>query len=133
MVEVRSKIKLQPVEKADPPAYPTLDELPAEKALEGNLPQRWQKARGLAGALALFLAANATGCGTAADNAGGSQGGADEQINCPTAAEFIEARQWVKGIYEDHPRPLILGEIAVPLPVKEDEATSIIKEHQHHQ
>ena len=57
-------MQIKPVPQLEAPAYPTQDELLADrKATEDCLPRRWRKTKGLAGALSLLVAANMTGCG----------------------------------------------------------------------
>jgi hypothetical protein len=100
-------LELRPVAQLKTPAYPTQDELPvAEITLEETLPLRWQKAKGLAGALALFLAANFSGCGPQAGNQNSQPpSSSPAQVTSPSAdsspsPEFVQANEWVKTIFE---------------------------------
>jgi hypothetical protein len=123
-------MEIQPLPNNRQPMYPTEEELSADqKLLEQNLPHRWQRAKGLAGTLALFLAANMTGCGSTIENAGDQHGGTTTTPSHPARStrEFILARHWVKSIYADHTRVYPVGDVVIPLPVTEDDASSIIK------
>jgi hypothetical protein len=115
-------MEIEPVSKVELPAYPTRDELPAEKvALGETLPSRWRKARGLVGALAMFMAANMTGCGSDSNRPGGNSSAidADGRIESPV----VEADGWIRSIFRK-PQPVMLGCVAIrpPVVLQEDAA-----------
>ncbi len=81
-----------------PPAYPTRDNLPAEKAPDASLLHLWQKAEGVAGELAAALARI---CGCGGCDAGHS-------VTPPpglTASDPLveQAAEWVASICRDPP------------------------------
>jgi hypothetical protein len=58
-------MEIKPVENAAPPAYPAADGAETRMLLATHVPDRWRKAKRLAGALAVAMAANLSdGCGS---------------------------------------------------------------------
>ena len=134
-------MEIKPVEKIDPPAYPTGTEFAEAKGLlSAHLPRRWHKAKGLAGAVAVVLAANLSGgCGSDAGN-NGEQTPSTLQDPCvssriippPSTSLLDDARDWVQSIFcqpqVQSGRSFIMGDFAVPLPrIKEDEIQGVIQ------
>jgi hypothetical protein len=123
-------MEIKPVPQIEAPAYPTQDELRADKRMLQNcLPRRWRKTKGLAGALSLLVAANMTGCGdssTARPDRSGPPFPVDpvrqaqEELFQPS---FVaEASYWTRSIFEE--RQAMLGCIAMmpPAVIQEDAA-----------
>ena len=121
-------MEIKPVPQIEAPAYPTRDELLADKKiLQECVPSRWRKTRGLAGAVALCLAANLSGCGgepretakvaekppvkseeEASDPFSPSAESAESAESTDTVAPPIvedplieKASAWIQSIYED--------------------------------
>ena len=128
-------MEIQPVPQIEAPAYPTRDELLADKqTLQDCLPCRWRKTRGLAGALALFLAANAAGCGGGANGRPGesavvARDDSDAQPGESPAIEeddsdtlVVEADYWIRSIFQK--RYVMMGCVALmpPAVLQEDAA-----------
>jgi len=115
-------MEIKPVGQVESPAYPTRDELLGdEKTLQDCLPRRWRKAKGLAGALALLLAANVTGCGDGADN---RPAAAPEDRDNPVV---VESSYWIRSIFRG--RQVMLGCIAMmpPAVLQEDAAKHAVE------
>ena len=98
-------MELKPVENIDPPTYPTCEELVDAKAvLSAHLPRRWRKAKGLAGAIAVVLAANCSGgCGSDGQFSS-SQADVDVPQSAYVPAEpsdpmLEQAGDWVRSIF----------------------------------
>jgi hypothetical protein len=113
-------MEIKPVVQIRPPAYPTQDELLADKkTLQECLPCRWRKAKGLAGALTLLLAANLTGCGDATSGQPGRSAAAARNNPDPL---IVEAGYWIRSIFRG--RQVMLGCVAMmpPAVLQEDAA-----------
>jgi hypothetical protein len=116
---------IRPVSRIAAPAYPTREELPAERvALGETLPVRWRKARGLVSALTLFMAANMTGCGGESGRPAGNSIRIDTTGRILSSDDTVaEADGWIRSIFRK-PQPVMLGCIAVmpPAVLQEDAA-----------
>jgi len=100
---------IKPVSQIEAPAYPTRDELLADRrALHDCLPSRWRKTKGLAGALSLFLAANCSG-GCGFDAGGGVPRKADttQESSDPFADEGDAGHVVSDSAEENDPGPLV--------------------------
>jgi hypothetical protein len=111
-----------PVSKIKTPSYPKADQADAETLLSQYVPGRWSKAKGLAGAVAVAMAANfAGGCGS---NAGGSSQPPHPSglLNGPTPS-FAEASDWVRSIYgKPQPQAVLMGDVVIPEPTVSEES-----------
>jgi hypothetical protein len=136
-------MELEPVEKIDPPKYPADAELADAKAmLCANIPRRWRKAKGLAGAAAVFLAANLSGgCGKEAGNANVPKpyvpnitiGLTAVEPSQPDPIFFAEASEWVGSIFADKNKmpAVLMGEVLIVTPrINEDGIQGILQDNQ---
>jgi hypothetical protein len=121
---------IKPVSQIDVPAYPTQEDLADRKTLQQNLPRRWRKAHGLAGAVALFMAANTAGCGEPSNPPQSSVA-----IDCSgrlfTSEVVAEADGWIRSIFrKPQPRRVMMGCIAImpPAVLHEDAAVKAVQD-----
>ena len=137
-------MEIKPVEKIEPPAYPSGEEFADAKAmLSAHLPSRWRKAKGLAGAMAVALAANCSGgCSSEFDNGGNQPVDVSRATAAPPASAgsscrpsdplFLEANDWVRSIFENQPqmRSYTLGAlIRTPSRASEEEVPGILRDN----
>jgi hypothetical protein len=101
-------MELKPVEKIDPPSYPADEEFADAKGmLSENIPCRWRKVKGLAGAVAVAIMANLSGgCGSETANNGNPNIGISQAttIEPPEAQDnlIVDAGDWTKSIFNDN-------------------------------
>ena len=135
------KMEIEPVEKIEPPAYPSGEELADAKAmLSAHFPSRWRTAKGLAGAMAVALAANCSGgCSSEFDNGGNQPVDVSRATAAPPASfgvrvdpadpSFMAASDWVRSIFESQSQSRVIlgGDILIVTPtVNEGEVPGIL-------
>jgi hypothetical protein len=112
---------IRPVSNIQMPAYPKADQADAASLLSQYLPGRWSSAKGLAGAVAVALAANfAGGCGSNA----GSSSPPPLPSNPWTkpSPSFAEANDWVRSIYgKPQSQAVLMGEVQIVMPPVREE------------
>jgi hypothetical protein len=135
-------MEFKPVAQSDSPAYPTEEELRADKkTLAENLPRRWQKAKGLAGAAAVFLAANLSGgCGKEAGDANvpkSFESNITISLTGPETSQpgpiFAEASEWVGSIFADKNKmpAVLMGKVQIVTPrINEDGIRGVLPDNQ---
>ena len=111
-------MQAEPASRREPPAYPTRVELKAENGVLGeHLPKAWKTGSGFAGAVALLVAANLTGCSSEPPT-----------IRTPEPV-VMEASAWIESIFQTTPNtgPVMLGCIAImpPAVFSEDEGMNL--------
>jgi hypothetical protein len=111
-------MKIEPVLHIETPAYPLRDEFLADKqSLQECLPNRWRKSMGLAGALAILLAANLTGC---------SGTNSQPKKAAPPQANTVvdDAGYWIRSIFQE--QDVMMGCVAImpPAVLQEDAAVN---------
>jgi hypothetical protein len=133
-------MEIKPLQQIETPAYPTLDDLLADKtALRESVPCRWRKAHGLAGALSLFLAANSTGCGgtstpqpppvtAPATNMVGNDTAPGLPV-CPTPAPavnvnpvVVESEYWIRSIFAEPHSQSATGGVVLPSHINQEDS-----------
>jgi hypothetical protein len=136
-------MELKPVEKIDPPNYPADEDLAdAKSMLSDHIPCRWRKAKGLAGAAAVFLAANLSGgCGRdISQNDAPSPEPIEVQVDPPILPYpstnpnpvFDDANKWVNSIFAEKikSQPLLMGKRVIVTPHgNEDAIPGIIRDN----
>jgi hypothetical protein len=111
-------MEIQPVAQVESPSYPSAKTADADALLSKHVPSRWHKAKGLAGAVAVALAANlAGGCGSQARTSAPPPSEAGPSPN----PVFTEASDWMRSIYQSPQPPRLMGKIAVPHPKVNEE------------
>jgi hypothetical protein len=113
-------MEIQPVLQIDAPSYPSAEVAEAGMLLPRHVPERWRKAKRLAGALAVTLAANASnGCGATVSDSSPPKP-VPAVCEPPPAAEgrlITEARDWVRSIYgKPQTQFMFMGAIRVTQP-----------------
>jgi hypothetical protein len=121
-------MEIKPISKTDAPSYPSADTADAVALLAEHVPQRWRRAKGLAGAVAVALAANfAGGCGSSADSNSLPPPLPSNPWVRPSPS-LAEASHWVRSIYgKPQSQVLIMGDYAIPTPqIREEEVKVLI-------
>ncbi len=109
----------EPLEHNELPAYPTRDELRADHGLlDRRLPRAWKLGRDFAGAVALFMAANCTGCGAPSTPAqcqpaslsGPTDAEKNETLGRGRWSELLQVLQeveWESAVQQYGPDPIV--------------------------
>jgi hypothetical protein len=98
-------MEIEPLSQAEAASYPSANAADVEGLLSRYLPKRWRKVKGLAGAVAVALAANmAGGCGSEVGNSRSqTPSSPSSHVACPPQgrrdASLARAEDWVRSIY----------------------------------
>jgi hypothetical protein len=109
-------MEIEPVAKLEAPSYPSAKVADAGPLLSKHLPERWRKAKRLAGALAVTLAVNLSdGCGSAVGDSATPKRRSPVCVP-PAGAQqdplVAKASDWIRTVYA---KPAAAVSVAPPL------------------